>query len=221
MHKLLIFNDEMLLFRALTHRSYSANHNERLEFLGDAILNFICAEYLYQIYPQIEEGEMTRRRSALVDEKQLAQFAIKLDLDRMMILDKNTIQQGGLENSKLLSSTFEAVVGAYYLDNNGNTKKVKLVLEELFNSVDQDIFLDRSSLDSKNKLQEFVQANGIDSDPPMYKTKQIGGTDHKPEFMSSVYISKQLYGTGKAGKKKEAEKRAADDALNKLRQYQV
>jgi ribonuclease III len=222
MHKLLIFNDEKLLRRALTHRSYIHENpgegidNERLEFLGDAILNFISGEYLYQINPEMGEDEMTRRRSALVDEKQLARFATEVGLDFRMRLGEGTIRDGGYQSRNLLSSAFEAVVGAYYLDHDRNIEALRLLVEELFNSVPKEIMIVRSNVDSKNKLQEVVQANGAES-PPKYVTEKAGGMDHAPEFVSRVYVSDKLYGEGKGRSKKEAEKQAAEDAIAKLK----
>lgn len=222
MHKLLIFNDEKLLRRALTHRSYvnenpeETGHNERLEFFGDAILNFISGEYLYQLHPEMGEDEMTRRRSALVDEKQLARFATEVGLDFRMRLGQGAIKEGGYQNPNLLSSTFEAVVGAYYLDHDRNIETLRPLVEELFDSVPQDIVVVRSSIDSKNKLQEFAQVNGATA-PPKYVTEKMGGTDHAPEFVSRVYVNDKLYGEGKGRSKKDAEKKAADDALSKLK----
>ncbi|TVQ23287.1 MAG: ribonuclease III [Leptolyngbya sp. DLM2.Bin15] len=222
MHKLLMFNDEKLLRQALTHRSYVNENpnedkdNERLEFLGDAILNFISGEYLYQVHPEMGEDEMTRRRSALVDEKQLARFAVEIGLDFRMRLGQGAIRDGGYQNSNLLSSTFEAVVGAYYLDHQRDIEVLRSLVEELFTSVPKEMMTIRSTIDSKNKLQEFVQKNGV-STPPSYVTEKLGGADHAPEFVSQAYVEGKLYGTGKGRSKKDAEKKAAEDALAKLR----
>ncbi len=222
MHKLLNFNDKKLLRRALTHRSYvnesfdESAHNERLEFLGDALLSFISAEYLYGQYPEMAEDEMTRRRSALVDEKQLARFAMKLELDFEINLGQGARKEGGRNNPNILSSTFEAVVGAYYLDHNRDIEVLRPLIEQLFDSVPKDVMVIRSGIDSKNKLQEFVQAHGATT-PPRYETEQVGGTSHAPEFLSKVYVHDKLYGEGKGRNKKDAEKEAAGDALNKLR----
>ncbi|MGG6269969.1 ribonuclease III [Leptolyngbya sp. AN03gr2] len=222
MHKFLIFNDEKLLRRALTHRSYinenpgEAGHNERLEFLGDAILNFISGEYLYQRHPEMGEDEMTRRRAALVDEKQLARFATEVGLDFRIRLGQGAIRDGGYQNPNLLSSTFEAIVGAYYLDHNRDIEALRPLIEELFDSVPQGVVVSRSGVDSKNRFQEFAQANGATT-PPKYLTEKIGGTDHAPEFLSKVYVGDKLHGEGKGRSKKDAEKSAADDALAKLR----
>jgi ribonuclease-3 len=222
MHKLLIFNDEKLLHRALTHRSYinenprELGHNERLEFLGDAILTFISGEYLYQRHPDMEEGEMTRRRAALVDEKQLAQFATKVGLESRIRLGKGILRDGGSHNPNLLSSAFEALVGAYYLDHGRNIDTLRPLIEELFDSVPQGVILSRSDVDPKNKLQEFAQANG--GSLPKYVTEKVGGSDHAPEFLAKAYIGGQLYGESRGRNKKEAEKAAATDALAKLKE---
>ncbi len=222
MHKLLMFSDEKLLRRSLTHRSYinenpsEGGDNERLEFLGDAILNFISGEYLYQIHPEIGEDTMTRRRAALVDEKQLARFAIEVGLDFRMRLGQGAIREGGYQNPNLLSSTFEAVIGAYYLDNNRDIEALRPLVEQLFDSVPESVMVVRSNIDSKNKLQEIVQANGAKA-PPTYVTEKLGGVDHAPEFSSKVYVDDKQYGEGKGRSKKDAEKQAAEDAIAKLK----
>jgi ribonuclease III len=207
MHKLLKFKNKNLLRQALTHRSYlnenvdENQHNERLEFLGDAILNFISGEYLYRHEPEMEEDEMTRRRAAFVDEKQLAKFALEIGLEYMMRLGKGAIQTGGYQNPNLLSSTFEAVVGAYYIDSGRDIEAVRTIVEELFESVPKQTVASRAKLDSKNRLQELVQAK---------ITAQL--------FLASVYVGTTLSGEGRGCSKKEAEKLAAEDALTKLKQ---
>lgn len=226
MHKLLQFQDETLLRRALTHRSYinenpgEEGDNERLEFLGDALLTAVSGEYLYQLEGELGEDEMTRRRAALVDEKQLAKFATEVGLDFRIRLGRGAIQEGGYHNSRLLSSTFEAVVGAYYLDKNRNIEKLRSHLEELFNAIPNGVARGatkvRSNIDSKNRFQETVQANGAKA-PPKYVTEQLGGTDHSPEFHSRVYVDGVLYGEGRGSSKKKAEKQAAEDAIAKLK----
>ncbi|WP_341528033.1 ribonuclease III [Nostoc sp. UHCC 0302] len=222
MHKLLTFNEEKLLRRALTHRSYvhenpgEGKHNERLEFLGDALLNFLSGEYLYRRHPERGEDELTRRRSALVDEKQLAKFAIEVGLDFRMRLGKGAIRDGGYQNPNLLSSTFEAVIGAYYLDNNRDVEAIRAVIEPLFDSVSEQIVVSRSNVDSKNRFQEWVQRN-ITPTPPKYFTEQIGGLSHAPEFIAKVLVDGKSYGEGKGRNKKDAEKAAAEDALAKLK----
>ncbi|MCM0590690.1 MAG: ribonuclease III [Gloeotrichia echinulata IR180] len=222
MHKLLIFRDEKLLRRALTHRSYvhenpgEGEANERLEFLGDALLNYLSGEYLYNRHPEKGEDELTRRRSALVDEKQLAKFAIEVGLDFRMRLGKGAIRDGGYQNPNLLSSTFEAVIGAYYLDNNSDIKTVRAIVEPLFDSVPENIVVVRSNVDSKNRFQEWVQRNLTPNNPPKYDTVQVGGVSHAPEFIAKVFVGDKVYGEGKGKNKKDAEKAAAEDGLAKL-----
>lgn len=222
MHELLIFKNEKLLRRALTHRSYvhenpgEGEHNERLEFLGDALLNFLSGEYLYRRHPERGEDELTRRRSALVDEKQLAKFAIEVGLDFRMRLGKGAILDGGFQNPNLLSSTFEAVVGAYYLDNDSNIEAVRAIIEPLFDSVPEQMVVSRSNVDSKNRFQEWVQRN-VTIIPPKYVTEQVGGLSHAPEFIAKVFVGEKNYGEGKGRNKKDAEKAAAEDALAKLK----
>jgi len=224
MHKLLTFNNEKLLRQALTHRSYvnehpGEEHNERLEFLGDAILNFLSGEYLYCLHPKKGEDELTRRRSALVEEKQLAKFAIEIGLDLRMRLGQGAILDGGYHNPNLLSSTFEAVIGAYYLDNNCNVEPLRPIVKELFDSASENIVEIRSNVDSKNRFQEWVQSSG-NTNPPKYITKQIDGQPHNPKFESNVFEvvnGEEIWrGKGQGRNKKDAEKAAAENALAKL-----
>jgi ribonuclease III len=225
MHKLLNVNNyknKKLFFQALTHRSYVNEHpgedvqdNERLEFLGDAILNFLSGQYLYNKHKDKGEDELTRRRSALVDEKQLAKFAREVGLDSQMLLGQGAIRDGGYQNPNLLSSTFEAVIGAYYLDNNSNIEAVRAIIEPLFDSVPEQVVVIRSNVDSKNRFQEWVQRH-IAPTPPKYFTEQIGGLSHAPEFKAEVYVGDKKYGEGTGRNKKEAEKAAAENALAML-----
>ncbi|MEG4504508.1 ribonuclease III [Microcoleus sp. F6_B4] len=216
------FKEEKLLRQALTHRSYVNENpayreadNERLEFLGDALLTFLSGEYLYQRHPEMGEDQLTRRRSALVDEKQLARFATEIGLDLKMRLGKGAYREGGITNPNLLSSTFEAFIGAYYLDTQ-DMDKVRNFVQQMFDSVPENVVETRSTVDSKNRFQEWVQSNG-DTTPPKYVTVQAGGTPHKPEFLAKVYVAEKLYGEGKGKSKKDAEKNAAEDALAKLK----
>jgi ribonuclease III len=221
MHKLLQLNDQELLYRSLTHRSYVNEHsgesgdNERLEFLGDAILNFLSAEYLYRCYPEMDEGEMTRRRAALVDEEQLARFAIDIGIHQQMRLGQGVAQDGGTRNPNLLSNSFEAVVGAYYLDANRQIATLQPLIEQLFDSVPLAEMITRSNIHIKNRLQEFLHAQGITT-TPRYEHQRSGGTDHAPEFIAQVYVGDRLYGTGQGRSTKIAEKQAATEAMLQL-----
>ena len=221
MNKLLVFNDNNLLERALTHSSYANEHrtetsdNERLEFFGDAILTFISGDYLYQRHPEMDEGEMTRRRAALVDEKQLAKFASEVGLNSIMRLGAGSIRDGGYDNASLLSSAFEAVVGAYYLDKGHDIEAVRPLIHELFDSVTQFITINYSTVDPKTEFQIFVQAKV--KILPKYLTERSGGSDHNPEHISKVYVGDKLYGEGRGRSKRDAEKQAAEAALTKLK----
>ncbi len=216
------FKNEKLLRLALTHRSYvnenpgEGENNERLEFLGDAILTFLSGEYLFKRHPEMGEDELTRRRAALVNEKQLAKFAIEVDLDSKMLLGKGAIRDGGFTNPNLLSSTFEAFIGAYYLDNNTNIEPVREFVEKLFSSVPENVVEISSNVDSKNRFQEWVQTN-IGPTPPKYDTVQAGGEAHAPEFLAKVLVGEKEYGEGRGRSKKDAEKRAAENALANLK----
>lgn len=224
MHQLLRFKNEKLRRQALTHRSYlnehpeESEHNERLEFLGDAILNFLSGNFLFNRYSDIGEGELTRWRSSLVEEKQLAKFAQEISLETEMLLGKGAIRDGGYQNPNLLSSTFEAVVGGYYLDNNSNIEEIREIIEYLFTSACNEAFGTTPSISAKSQLQEFVQRH-ISSTPPKYNTKRIGGSDNAPKFIAKVVIGNEEYGEGGGNSKAKAEESAAADALAKLTSF--
>lgn len=216
------FKNVDLLNQALTHSSYLYENpkevnrdNELLEFLGDSVLNFISGEYLYNKYKSVgNEGDLTKLRSALVENKQLAKFAEKLTLHEYIRLGK-----GAALNASLLSNTFEAMIGAYFLDS--GMKKVQEFIQPLFDSVIAEIAsLSQGSsgkvaADSKNRLQEWVQKN-IGPITPEYETIKEEGADHQKQFTVQVMIQGKVYGEGKGLSKKEASKKAAEKALAKI-----
>lgn len=218
------FKNQALLDCALTHRSYVnehrevTEHNERLEFLGDAVLQFVVSEELYRHYPELSEAQLTRLRSKLVDEPQLAQFAKVLDLGKFMYLGQGAIKDGGQNNPALLSDTFEAVVGAYFLD--AGIEAVQEFLGSLFKDTINTLIIPESKkvsskiIDVKNRLQEWALANY--KRVPEYFLIEESGPDHAKEFIFGVRINEQLLGTGKGRRKQKATKAAAQDALNKL-----
>ncbi|MEG4134927.1 ribonuclease III [Microcoleus sp. Pol14C2] len=221
------FQDASLLNQALTHRSYLyenpkevSEDNELLEFLGDALLTFLSAEYLYRDYSNKSEGELTCIRSALVDKAQLAKFAIGLDIGKWMRLSKGEATNGGTAKESLLSNTFEAIIGAYFLDS--GIEAVRDFVEPQFTSVVEEVISSQPEPDSnifvdpKNQLQECVHQN-IGPITPQYITIQEAGPDHAKEFTVEVRINGQVYGQGSGRSKKEAEKRAAEVALKKVR----
>ncbi|ERT04462.1 ribonuclease III [Lyngbya aestuarii BL J] len=218
------FQDARLLQRALTHRSYVFEHptktegdNEQLEFLGDSVLNFLAGDYLYNQYPGRKEGELTTRRSKLVDNYQLADFATGLDLGEWIQLGRGEQLQGGRTKPSLLSNTFEAVIGAYYLDS--GIEAVRELINPFFESVDtgtiENSIIDRQNLTNvKGLLQEWAQTQNLPI--PEYVLVDEMGNDHEKTFEVQVIINGEFYGEGTGKKKKEAEKQAAIDALRRL-----
>ncbi|MBE9179885.1 ribonuclease III [Oculatella sp. LEGE 06141] len=216
------FRNSSLLHQALTHRSYvnehvqTREHNERLEFLGDAVLNFLSGEFLYKRYPHKPEGELTPLRSALVDETQLAKFAIALNLDQpnVMHLGRGADLEGGRTNANLLSSTFEAIVGAYFLDTGSSIEAVREFVTPLFESVMPDLAISAPSVNVKSRLQEWALKQTQEN--PKYIIVHQTGPDHAKEFTAEVWISGKKYGKGNGRRKQDAEKAAAANALKKL-----
>ena len=211
--------DEGLLRRALTHRSYVNEHpeagddNERLEFLGDAVLGFLVGALLYRRYPTMPEGEMTRRRSMLVDQTQLAKVAIALDLGNHLRLGRGVAKADGRQNPSLLSSALEAVIGAYFLDS--GIDAVQVYVERLFGPLLQEWVDSQPSIDAKTYLQQWALAQETHQ-LPRYQLVNQSGPDHAKTFTLSVWIGDECYGIGCDRSKQEASKRAAEAALRKL-----
>lgn len=224
MLKLPIIKDKQLWLSALTHRSYvnenpgSGEDNERLEFLGDAILGFLIGELLYKRYSDMSEAQLTRLRSALVDQKQLAKFAKQLGLGNLMRLSKGAIKDKGYDNPSLLSDTFEAIIGAYFLES--GIEAVRIYVTPLFISVaDSMVFPQcdagpKSLVDSKSRFQQWAQAKF--SQNPEYFIIAEFGPPHAKEFTAEVRVKNRVYGIGKSRRKQDAEKLAAEAALKKV-----
>jgi len=210
--------DILLLSRALTHRSYLNEHpealedNERLEFLGDAVLDFVVGAWLYNRYPEMPEGDLTRMRSALVHTEQLAEFAHGLDLGDAMRLGKGEIQAGGYNRPALLCDTFEAVIGALYLDQ--DIEGVRKFIDPMLEEAAEDILLNHKNEDPKSKLQEWAQGNGYSA--PVYTTRSSSGPDHSKSFEVDVYVNGKVCGTGTGPSKQAATKQAATMAIDQL-----
>lgn len=210
--------DMLLLSRALTHRSYLNEHlealedNERLEFLGDAVLDFMVGAWLYHRYPEMPEGDLTRMRSALVHTEQLAEFAVMIDLGRAMRLGRGESQAGGRERPALLCDTFEAVIGALYLD--GGIPAVNHMLEDLLVEAAEDILRNNKNEDPKSLFQEWAQSQGYPA--PHYVTVNAFGPDHSKVFEVDVMLNGKSFGTGKGHSKQSAAKAAAQYALIEL-----
>lgn len=212
----LSFSNLSLLIRALTHRSYINEHsqavedNERLEFLGDAVLDFVVGAWVYNHFPEMPEGDLTKLRSALVRNEQLAKFARNLDLGRALRLGRGESTSGGKNRDNLLGSAFEAVVGAIYLDAGMDevNKFVQPILEEAQESVLDEIH------DPKSRLQEWSQARKLGS--PRYVVVKTTGPDHAVTFDIVVEVAGEVQGKGSGTSKSYAEHAAAQDALYKL-----
>ncbi|MBW4514123.1 MAG: ribonuclease III [Timaviella obliquedivisa GSE-PSE-MK23-08B] len=214
------FHDRQLRDTALTHRSYLnehtqvEEHNERLEFLGDALLNFLSGEFLYKRYPEKPEGELTPLRAALVEERQLAKFAEFLGIGQLLRMAKGTELNGGRENANLMSSGFEALIGAYFLDQHSNVDPVREYIELFFAAVVDELVISASSDNYKSRFQEWSLAKT--GEIPRYTIAQQSGPDHDREWEAEVWIGFSKYGDGKGRKKQDAEKNAAKNALRGL-----
>ncbi len=210
------FKNNQSYRQALVHRSYCNEHpgvisNERLEFLGDSILSFLISARLYRLLPQAPEGELTNRRSYLVQTSSLAQKSQTLHLDLDLLLSRGEEDSGGRSNPSLLANTFEAVLGALFMDSG---------LEACTNFIDEvfpDAELTNSDLsakDPKSFLQEKAQSQGLGT--PIYRIQSATGPDHAKKFTVSVKISGKSEGQGVGLSKQKAETAAAVAALAKL-----
>lgn len=212
------FTNLELLSRALTHRSYinentnAVEDNERLEFLGDAVLDFVVGAWLYNRYPEMLEGDLTRMRSALVHTEQLADFARRLNLGRALRLGRGEAAAGGRERSALLCDAFEALIGAIYLHLGIHT--VMTFVDEFLVTAAEDVLANHKIEDPKSTLQEWAQSEGYSA--PRYETRNISGPDHSRTFEVDVLIHEQVYGSGSGRSKHSATKDAAMDALRRL-----
>ncbi len=214
------FSDFRLISRALTHRSYLNEHpdaledNERLEFLGDAVLDFLVGAWLYNRFPEMSEGQLTRMRSALVRTEQLADFARELNLAQAMRLGRGEAESGGRERPALLCATFEALVGAIYMG--ADIPAVRRFVEPLLDGIAHQIYASGGMHDPKSKLQEWTQAKGYGA--PRYDTISESGPDHAKVFELEVFINGTTYGRGSGHSKQSAAKAAAHEALKQLGQ---
>ena len=209
-------NDSKLIEQAFIHSSYVNEHkgkvhdNERLEFMGDAVLQIYSAERLYSINPPLKEGIMSTRRANLVCEKGLAMIVREFNLNKYLKLGQGEEKTGGRNRDSIISDMFEAFIGAVYLDTDiVNTYKLLDLL--MLKHVKE---IDESTFDYKTKLQEYVQADSRKS--INYELIYAKGPSNKPEFKIAVKIGGLIYGYGVASNKKEAQKNAAKDALEKL-----
>lgn len=212
--------DVGLLDRAFTHTSYanehkerSVQHNERLEFLGDAVLDLIIGEYLFKTYPQMTEGELTKTKAAIVCESSLASCSGALGFGDYLLLGKGEATSGGRQRASILADTFESVVGALYLHTSYKVA-TEFVLSHLQGYIKQAI-LGNLGKDFKTLLQEFVQQDG--EKHIQYSLVGESGPDHDKVFLMEVCIDGVSYGSGSGKNKKEAEQHAAQEALEHIK----
>ncbi|MBP7774579.1 ribonuclease III [Candidatus Woesebacteria bacterium] len=210
------FHDTQLFITALTHRSAlnekdteSSISNERLEFLGDAVLELAATKFLYTRFPEEQEGVLTAYRSALVKTTSLAALAEKLGLGEQLKMSKGEEATGGRVNPSLLADTFEAVVGALYLDQGFEVAEAFLA-EQLFVTVDT-ILKERLYKDPKSELQERVQ--GMGKETPTYSVLAENGPDHNKEFTVAVSVNGTVVAQGMGKSKQQAQQAAAQEAL--------
>lgn len=211
------FNDSELLRTAFTHRSYinenrggSAVHNERLEFLGDAVLELVTTDALFKKFPEKPEGELTALRSALVNTMTLANTALGLDMNDYLLLSKGESKDTGRGRQFILANTFEAVIGALYLDQ-GYDSAAAFVLEHIFSQVDS-IIENQSHKDAKSLLQERAQE--VQGVTPTYDVVRSSGPDHDKVFTVGVFFGTKKIAEGSGKSKQEGEQEAAQKALD-------
>ncbi len=207
------FKNENLITEALTHKSYKKPYNnERLEFLGDAVLDLIVGEYLFKKFKNEDEGILSKIRASLVNEKGFTKLAQNINLGDSIFISLAEENNGGRSKPSLLSNAFEAVIGAIYLES-GLVITSKIVVELIEKSYDN-IDLNSLSKDFKTALQELTQADY--GETPNYKMIRAFGPDHKKEFEIAVELQNKIISTAIGRSKKEAQQKAANIALKKL-----
>jgi len=210
------FRDRSLIETAFTHRSYlnenrtpGREHNERLEFLGDAVLELVVTEFLYAKYPAKAEGELTAYRAALVNTVSISDAATKLGMNDYLLLSRGEARDTGRARQIILANAFEALIGALYLDG-GYEPANKFIADNLFHKT-EDVVAKRLWQDPKSRFQEIAQEKaGI---TPRYEVVSQSGPDHDKTFVTGVYLEKEQVAKGEGRSKQEAEQSAAENAL--------
>ncbi len=208
------FRDWSLLDMALTHPSYRNEHpdaagdNERLEFLGDALLDFIAAEWLYRTFPDLDEGALTRWRARLVRGEQLARFAADLGLEAVLQVGRGELESWARARTSILADAFEAVLGALYLDQ--GLEAVRQFVVPRLAAAQAHWAREGGLVNAKTRLQEWTQARGLGT--PRYRLLRRTGPDHAPRFWVAVEVQGETWGRGVGPNKRAAEQAAAEDA---------
>ncbi|CAL4320410.1 ribonuclease III [Buchnera aphidicola] len=209
-----VYNRKNLLKQALTHRSSSNQHNERLEFLGDSILSFVIATALYKHFPDVNEGDMSRMRASLVRGRTLAQIAFEFNLGKYLLLGQGELKSGGSKRESILANTIEAIIGSIFLDS--NIKIVEKLILKWYKKRLIKITPKDTKKDFKTRLQEYLQSKHLPL--PSYKVIKIYGEAHNQLFTircKIITFSKVSLGVGSSRRK--AEQNAAKNILNLLR----
>jgi len=203
------FNDPEIFRRALTHRSFSATHNERLEFLGDSVVNCVVALELYQRFPRLAEGELSRLRASLVNQQSLAAIAHRLELGEQLRLGEGELRSGGARRPSILADALEAVVGAAFLD--GGFTSARAVVLTIFGSSLDTIDPATSGKDPKTLLQEYLQARKIAL--PQYTVVATRGEAHEQQFQVECLVAELgVRSQGEGTSRRSAEQEAARQA---------
>jgi len=203
------FSDPLLLRQALTHRSYGAPHNERLEFLGDGVLNFIIASLLYERFPVLPEGDLSRLRAHLVNQETLSQLARTLDLGQYLLLGEGELKSGGFRRPSILADAFEGILGAIYVD--GGFEAAVDVVRRIYEPLLAE--LDPKSLgkDPKTLLQEYLQGRRLSL--PLYNVVSVSGEAHEQCFqVECVILELSIRAEGEGSSRRSAEQNAARSA---------
>lgn len=214
----LTVSDEHLIQNALVHRSYLnessdfENSNERLEYLGDAVLELATSHYLYNTYPNFQEGMLTNMRAALVRTESLGETALGLGFDQLLLMSKGEEATGGRQNRSILADTFEAFLGAVYLDQ-GYPTCVNLLNEHIFKKAAV-VLESETYKDNKSLLQEIAQSRYKAT--PLYNLLSESGPDHDKEFVMQVIIGSETYSQGKGKSKQTAQEDAAKNTLEMI-----
>lgn len=210
------FKDKSLLRQAFVHRSYinenkdaGFGHNERLEFLGDAVLELVITDYLYKKYSDKTEGELTSYRSALVNSTTLAMVSTKLQMNEYLVLSRGEAKDTGRARQVILANAIEALIGAIYLDQ-GYDGAQDFIYKNISPLIET-VLAEKSWIDSKSLFQE--RAQDIDGSTPLYKTLKETGPDHDKKFTVGVYVKDKMIATGEGKSKQDAEQAAAKKAL--------
>ncbi|CEN32105.1 Ribonuclease 3 [Candidatus Westeberhardia cardiocondylae] len=208
------FREEKLLFLALTHRSASSIHNERLEFLGDSILNYVIANVLYRRFPNIDEGDMSRMRAVLVCKNTLVEIAKRFKLGIYLFLGIGELRNGGIYRESILANAIEALIGAIFLDS--DIRRIEQLILSWYSQYLNEIIPGENQKDPKTRLQEYLQGNHLPL--PVYILVETRGEKHDQEFVIQCHVSgsKEVI-LGIASSRRKAEQIAANKAIRLLK----